>query len=294
MLSHFTCLSFLSSVFPSFANTLLQFLPSLEYVWTNVPRKKWYLLLDDDTYIVKASLSLLLGHLNPSKPTFIGNPVGDYKGRFPHGGSAVVISGSALSKLFDGHPDVVAEGHKESPTAIWGDKLLSTTFMKVGIYLDETYRRMFNGENPWMTRMWVDRFCLPLVSFHGLGKRDDMENVGNTFSHQEEPFFWRQLGGIYGAANFSSFHKDPIRANMDFVGRLDEFSTTFKDVDNVPECIRICGQHAKSCLAWTFDPGLHLCHIAPWTIIGDPAEGRFSGINAPLGEWVTNKCHSSS
>ncbi len=259
-----------------------------------MPKKKWYLILDDDTYIIKPSLTLLLGHINPSVPTLLGNPVGDYKGRFPHGGSAVVVSGSALSKLYDGHPEIVAEGHQESPTAIWGDKLLSTTFMKIGVYLDETYGRMFNGENPWMTRMWVDRFCLPLVSFHGLGERDFMEQVGNTFKMLHEPVFWRQLGNIYGASDFSSFHKDPIRANMNFVGRLDEHSTTFKDVENVPECITICGQHSKSCLAWAFDSVLKQCHIAPWAIIGDSVEGHFSGINAPLAEWLIKKCHSPS
>ncbi|RYP40431.1 hypothetical protein DL769_011772 [Monosporascus sp. CRB-8-3] len=272
----------------------MKFLPSLEYAWLNMPKKKWYLILDDDTYIIKPSLTLLLGHLNPAKPTFLGNPVGDYKGRFPHGGSSVIISGSAVSKLYDGHPDVVAEGHQESPTAIWGDKLLSTTLMKIGVYLDETYRRMFNGENPWMTRMWVDRFCLPLVSFHGLGEGDSMEQVGNTFKHMDAPVFWRQLADIYGAYNFSSFHQDPVRANMDFVGRLDEHSTTFTDVDDVPQCIKLCGQHRNTCLAWTFDPALRLCHIAPWAIIGDIAEGRFSGVNAPLAEWVANKCHAPS
>ncbi|RYO75450.1 hypothetical protein DL766_002537 [Monosporascus sp. MC13-8B] len=272
----------------------MKFLPSLEYAWLNMPKKKWYLVLDDDTYIIKHSLTLLLGHLNPAKPTFLGNPVGDYKGRFPHGGSSVIISGSAVSKLYDGHPDIVAEGHQESPTAIWGDKLLSTTFMKIGVYLDETYGRMFNGENPWMTRMWVDRFCLPLVSFHGLGEGDLMEQVGNTFKHMEGPVFWRQLADIYGTYNFSSFHQDPVRANMDFVGRLDEHSTTFTDVNDVPQCIKLCGQHRNTCLAWTFDPALRLCHIAPWAIIGEIAEGRSSGVNAPLAEWVANKCHTPS
>ncbi|RYP75628.1 hypothetical protein DL770_007361 [Monosporascus sp. CRB-9-2] len=272
----------------------MKFLPSLEYAWLSMPKKKWYLVLDDDTYIVKPSLTLLLGHLNPAKPTFLGNPVGDYKGRFPHGGSSVIVSGSAVSKLYDGHPDVVAEGHQESPTATWGDKLLSTTFMKIGVYLDETYRRMFNGENPWMTRMWVDRFCLPIVSFHGLGEGDSMEQVGNTFKHMEAPVFWRQLADIYGAYNFSSFHQDPVRANMDFVGRLDEHSTTFTDVNDMPQCIKLCGQHRNTCLAWTFDPALRVCHIAPWAIIGDIAEGRFSGVNAPLAEWLAKKCHTPS
>ncbi|KAI1375616.1 glycosyltransferase family 31 protein [Hypoxylon crocopeplum] len=270
----------------------MKFLPSLEYMWRTVPKKKWYIMADDDTYVIKSSLALLLGHLNYGKPQFIGNPVGDYKGRFPHGGSSVIMSGAALSKLYDEHPEVVAEGNQESPTAIWGDKLLSTTFMKIGIYLDETYRRLFNGEPPWMTRMWVDRFCLPLVSFHGLGSDDSMLHVGETFSNMTEPVFWRQLGKIYGAPDFASFIAEPIRTNMDFVGRLDEYSETVDKVVEVEGCVKICHEHSTGCLAWTFDPARQQCHTARWAILGDHAEGRFSGINGQMAQKLESSCHS--
>ncbi|KAI1077147.1 glycosyltransferase family 31 protein [Whalleya microplaca] len=271
----------------------MKFLPSLEYAWQTMPKKKWYIMADDDTYVIKSSLTMLLGHLNYAKPHFLGNPVGDYKGRFPHGGSSVVMSGAALSKLYDSHPEVVAEAHEESVTAIYGDKLLSTTFMKIGVYLDETYRRMFNGENPWMTRMWADRFCLPLVSFHGLGAGDAMEQVGETFSQMKEPVFWRQLGKIYGAADFASFVDEPIRPNVNFVGRLDEHSTNVEGVAEAEECLKICHEHSTGCLAWTFDPGRRECNFAPWAIIGDFAEGRFSGINGQLAQRLSSKCHSA-
>ncbi|KAI1415618.1 glycosyltransferase family 31 protein [Hypoxylon sp. FL1857] len=270
----------------------MKFLPSLEYMWQNMPKKKWYIMADDDTYIIKSSLHLVLGHLNYAKPQFLGNPVGDYKGRFPHGGSSVVMSGAALSKLYDQHPEVVAEGHQESPTAIWGDKLLSTTFMKIGVYLDETYRRLFNGEPPWMTRMWVDRFCLPLVSFHGLGSGDAMLHVGETFKNTTQPVFWRQLGKIYGAPDFASFIAEPIRTNIDYVGRLDEYSTTVEKITEVEECVKICHEHPAGCLAWTFDPGRKQCHYARWAILGDAAEGRFSGINGQLAQKLESSCHS--
>ncbi|KAI1386889.1 glycosyltransferase family 31 protein [Hypoxylon trugodes] len=270
----------------------MKFLPSLEYVWQTLPKKKWYIMADDDTYMIKSSLALVLGHLNYAKPQFLGNPVGDYKGRFPHGGSSVVMSGAALSKLYDRHPEVVAEGNQESATAIWGDKLLSTTFMKIGVYLDETYRRLFNGEPPWMTRMWVDRFCLPLVSFHGLGSGDNMLHVGETFKNMKEPVFWRQLGKIYGAPEFASFIAEPIRANVDYVGRLDEYSTTVDKITEVDECVKICHEHSAECLAWTFDPGRKLCHFARWAILGDVAEGRFSGINGQLAQKLEGSCHS--
>ncbi|KXJ91765.1 hypothetical protein Micbo1qcDRAFT_57705 [Microdochium bolleyi] len=271
----------------------LKFLSSLEYVWLNMPKKKWYIMLDDDSYIIKHSMNLLLGHLNPAKPQLIGNPVGDYKGRFPHGGSSVIISGSAMSKLFDLNPQVVAQGHLESASITWGDKLLSITFMKIGVYLDEKYRRMFNGENPWMTRMWVDRFCTPLMSFHALGDSETMEHVSITFGKLTKPVFWRELADIYGAPSFSSFLEEPARANMEYVGRLDEYSTTVQHVDSVERCMHICQvEHFERCLAWSYDSHGKLCHFAPWAIIGDYLEGRVSGINPQLAAKAASKCHA--
>ncbi|KAH9886897.1 family 31 glycosyltransferase [Xylariomycetidae sp. FL2044] len=270
----------------------MKFLPSLEYAWRTMPKKKWYLMLDDDTYIIKSSLSLVVGHLNFAQPQFLGNPVGDYKGRFPHGGSSVIMSGAALKKLFDDNPEIAAEGHLESPTAIWGDKLLSTTFMKVAVYLDETYRRLFNGESPWMTRMWSDRLCLPLVAFHGLGQPEDMREVGETFMHIQEPVFWMSLGKIYGALDFSVYIDQPIFNNMDYVGRQDEYSTMIEGIKDVEHCVDICTNMASSCLAWTYDPPAKACITAPWALVGDVREGLLSGINGPLGVKLTSGCHA--
>ncbi|KAI0018478.1 glycosyltransferase family 31 protein [Xylariomycetidae sp. FL0641] len=273
----------------------MKFLPGLEYAWKTMPNKKWYLMLDDDTYLIKPSFMMLAQHLDPKKPQYIGNPVGDYKGRFPHGGSSVIISGAALAKLFDGrHKDVVAEGNREAPTSIWGDKLLSTTFMKLGIYLDETYKRMFNGETPWMTRMWIDRMCLPLLGFHGLGHPDAMQATSETFGGITEPVYWRSLGAIYGAPNYASFVSAPFRGGVDYVGRLDEWSTTVVNVTDMTQCRNICEQHSDECLAWTFDPPAYACHYAPWHTIGDIIEGRFSGINGKLGQKLVSQCHASS
>ncbi|CAJ2513012.1 Uu.00g011310.m01.CDS01 [Anthostomella pinea] len=270
----------------------MKFLPGLEYAWNTMPKKKWYIMLDDDTYMIKSSMSMLVGHLNYGKPHFLGNPVGDYKGRFPHGGSSVILSGAALSKLYDVHPQVVAEGNLESPSAIYGDKLMSTTFMKIGVYLDETYRRMFNGENPWMTRLWADRLCLPLVGFHGLGNHDDMRAVGETFGGMREPVFWKSLGKIYGAPDYATYVDQPIRNNMDYVGRLDEWSTSVPNTTTVEECLKICDQQSTQCLAWTYDPGSRYCHFAPWSIVGNFVEGWSSGVNGKRAQKLLNKCHS--
>ncbi|KAK8045494.1 glycosyltransferase family 31 [Apiospora rasikravindrae] len=270
----------------------MKFISGLQYAWQTMPKKKWYLMVDDDTYVLKESLNLLLGHVNYAKPHYLGNAVGDYKGRFAHGGSSAIISGAAMKKLFEDHPQVAVEAHLESPTAIYGDKLLSTTLMKLGIYLDEAYNRLFNGEEPHSTRIWGDRFCVPLVSFHGLGSGDSMEKVGNTFKKIKDPVFWRQLAKIYGAAEWDTFLKEPIRVSQNFVGRLDEHTTTIKNTNTVEDCLHHCLSRGGECLAWTWDQGRKECYVAPWTIIGHFQDGVFSGVNGPVATKLASHCHS--
>lgn len=272
----------------------MKFLPALEYAWNTLPKKKWYVMIDDDTYAIKSSLSLLLGHLNFGQPHYIGNPVGDYKGRFPHGGSSVIMSGATLRNLFEWHPEVVAQANLESPFAIWGDKLLSTTLMKISIYLDETYRRLFNGEHPWMTRMWSDRLCLPIMGFHGLGNTEAMEQVGEVFKGQQGPVLWSSIARIYGVPDYQSFIDVPVRPNMNYVGRLDDQSTTVENVVKVEDCLAICDRQSTKCMAWLYDPEAKTCDFAPWAILGDIADGRFSGVNGKLGKRISDRCHAPS
>ncbi|KAH6646100.1 hypothetical protein BKA67DRAFT_663964 [Truncatella angustata] len=270
----------------------MKFISGLQYAWENLPKKKWYIMSDDDTYLIKSSLALTLGHFDFRQPHYFGNPVGDFLGRFAHGGSSAVISGAAMAKLFDSHPEVVAGAHLESISATWGDKLLATTLMKTGVYLDEKYARLFNGEPPHMTRMWADRFCLPLLSFHGLGDPVKMEETNQHFKGAKEPVFWRQLGRIYGAADFESFVAEPIRLNTDFVGRLDEHSTTVEHTETVEDCVKECGAHSTECLAWTWNQVTKQCHYAPWAIIGDYRENVISGINYAMARKLEDGCHS--
>ncbi|KAK2063082.1 family 31 glycosyltransferase [Colletotrichum caudatum] len=267
----------------------LKFIWGLEYVYDNLPPKKWYVILDDDTYLVRSSLRLLLAHWDPDAPQYIGNAVGDFRGRFAHGGSAVVISHEAARRLLS-RRDVVAAAQERSLEETWGDRLLATAFQKIGVYLDERHSHFFNGERPGVSRIMADRFCSPLVSFHGVADPAEMERIGAAFRDERSPVFWGQLWEIYGAPSTEDFRRLPVRAGRDFVGRTDERAKVLPATESGEACLEECEALAAECLAWTWVEESRECRLSPWMILGEPADGHYSGINVEEVEKLRALC----
>lgn len=175
-------------------------------------------------------------------------------------------------------------------TTTWGDGLMATTLMKVGVYLDESYTLWFNGEPPRDTRMWAERFCLPLVSMHGLREPGAMAEVGALFADVTTPVLWHELGAMLGAPDPEDFVEHAGSANHSYVGRLDEHSTTLEGIKGWQHCLEECISRRETCLAWTWEIGKKLCHVAPWYVVGNPQENALSGVNGELVMFLERKC----
>jgi len=201
----------------------------------------------------------------------------------------VILSAEAVRRLLN-KPDVVSQAMVQSLTETWGDKLIATTLQKVGIYLDERYSHFFNGERPTTTRTMADRFCSPLLSFHGLTDPDEMRQIGVAFRDLDKPVFWSHLWTMYNAPEIMSFQKDPSRELHDHVGRTDERTLTMRDISSADECLRQCDTHSKRCLAWTWEEESKACHLAPWMIVGDKPRGKWSGVNFQRAQSLALSC----
>ncbi|ROW12437.1 hypothetical protein VMCG_00759 [Cytospora schulzeri] len=203
----------------------VKFLPALELAYRSMPRKKWFILLDDDTYLIQPSLNTLLGHLDPSKPYYIGNAVGDYRQRFAHGGSSITLSRATMQKLFAGRNHrMLTRARRASATETWGDRLLADALLQLGIHIEEGTSRFFNGEQPWASRLRSDRFCAPVSTFHRL-TAEEMAGVGRVFRKAVDPVLWVDLWDIFHGPSFATYEATPLRRGWDHVGRLDEHTS---------------------------------------------------------------------
>ncbi|KAK3945754.1 glycoprotein-N-acetylgalactosamine 3-beta-galactosyltransferase [Diplogelasinospora grovesii] len=271
----------------------LKFIPSLEFAYERFHDKKWYILADDDTFLVQPTLKLLLEHLDPRQPYYLGNPVGDFRARFAHGGSAVILSQEAMHALFVKNTWAVSAAYAESLEETWGDRQLAKTLIKIGIYADENYGRFFNGEPPRQTKIRADRLCSPIASFHKLAAAARMSEVGKQFAGVSRPVRLIDMWNMFEAPTFQSFESNPIRQNWDHVGTLDESTMTVPSVASAPDCFRICTRYARTCMAWTWEVKTRYCHISPSMIVGEEgtqSQAKRSGINVARVQRLQSHC----
>lgn len=253
----------------------------MELAYRRLPRKKWYMILDDDTYLVKASLERLLSHLDPGKSQYVGKAVGDYRARFAHGGSGVLVSGPAMRALF-GRPDVVTQAYAASLDETWGDRLVATTLQKVGVYLSERHSHHFSGEPPELARIGRDGFCVPVVSFHGLRSRGAMARVGARLAGVGGPVLRGQLWALFGDQPMERHGRGPFAAG-DHVGPRREGATSWRGVGDGDGCRARCERQGARCLAWTYRRDTGECRGSPWVVVGEGGGGgggaSVSGLN---------------
>jgi len=137
-----------------------------------LPRRKWYVFIDTDTFVEWDNILALLEHLDPRKNLYIGSPVWIPKAPFAHGGSAYVLSYSALDSLnMPGRSGREGPMHSQfgvNTTALCcGDKALAVALKQRGIGL-KGYWPMFNGEIPATVGFGREIWCEPVLSLHHL------------------------------------------------------------------------------------------------------------------------------
>ncbi|CAG8980688.1 hypothetical protein HYALB_00007180 [Hymenoscyphus albidus] len=251
---------------------IMKWISGLEIGYRLLPNKKWYMLADDDTFIIEASLIKVLSQLNPQKPHYLGKGIGGKveADRFAHGGSGIVFSGAALSRVLSN----TSAAHTAALTGELGDALTTRLALANDVHLDERFSLHFNGERPRTTRIRPDRPCDPIITFHHMSTADIAEFQQKLLG-VTSPVSWMVLWTLYEGRGLETFITQPFRSDCDHVGLSD---TVTEHVETKEDCRRLCDKFGSDCLAWTWTAGSQTCHTNPWIVIGNEAVGKVTGV----------------
>lgn len=169
------------------ANDKYKNIPMLADAYKRSPESKWFVFMDDDTYMLWDNLDAYLGSMDPMEPIYLGSrawfPIPqEHKGQkvkiFAHGGSGVVISKGAMDRLFgpqsgNSIEETVEKWSLLADTQCCGDLMVAwALFESGGVLLDDSRTdrpiTRFQGEPIYTTFFNEETMCEPLMSFHHL------------------------------------------------------------------------------------------------------------------------------
>ena len=153
-----------------------KFLPMLAHAHKTFPGKKWYIYIEDDTYLFLPSLlSWLSTRPYNSTPSYFGAYSGEGNETFAQGGSGLVFSQSLMKTVFGAEkPADLEEYGNYTSKACCGDIVLGKVLRDYDIYVNEGgYGPVsFTPEPPWKTGFRDHIWCSPVFSFHHLHQKD--------------------------------------------------------------------------------------------------------------------------
>lgn len=156
-----------------------KFLPMLTHAQRNWPGLRWYIYIEDDTFIFWNNILQWLSTLSPdNEPSYYGAYSGDGNETFAQGGSGLVFSRSLMRTVFGGDklPGLLRYGNYTSNSCC-GDIVLGKVLRDHGIYVNGgNYGPVsFRPEPPWKTGFDELIWCAPVFTFHHLHQRDLIE-----------------------------------------------------------------------------------------------------------------------
>jgi hypothetical protein len=157
-----------------------KFMPMLEKTWQMKPNKKWYVFIEADTYLIWSNLLLYLDRLDPSELVYRGSPTYSNDEAFAHGGSGYILSGSAMSKVFQSGVGVAAKYTPKVKDESMGDYMLMKALRAEGVDMrgvwpilqgEKSSTIPFGGGLDNGARHW----CQPVVTMHHISASEVSE-----------------------------------------------------------------------------------------------------------------------
>lgn len=151
-------------------------LPMLRHAWLKSPDLDWYVLIDDDTYVLADNMGKWLNTLDPDQPYYLGSAVAGLSQIFAHGGSGIILSRGLMKQAF-GSPKTdewLDEYAHRALKECCGDFLLAL-FLKEKLNIDlniDVSGKRFQGEPLAKVACNQHNWCTPITTFHHSTPRD--------------------------------------------------------------------------------------------------------------------------
>lgn len=137
----------------------------VEKSWELMPDKKWYVLIDADTYLVWDNLLQWLSTMDPTVKEYYGSRIYIAGQPFAHGGSGAVLSGATVHTFAVENNGTAAKWDAQIHNECCGDYMLSKALHEQGNALVDV-EPAISGQSP-ASMPWRDEFwCKPTVTMH--------------------------------------------------------------------------------------------------------------------------------
>src|SRR3569833_822886 len=101
--------------------------------------------------------------------------------------------------------------------------------------------------------MRADRFCSPLISFHGLAEPQQMLEVGKRFAGYDRHIVWADLWKLYQQPDLDALDAAPIRHRRDHVGRVKKNTKKTKTKTTTNQNHKNNKKKNREKQTWTWD-----------------------------------------
>lgn len=136
-----------------------------------MPKKKWYLHIDADTYLFWPSLLHWLPTLDTSVPVYTGSLTCFQDVKAAHGGSGILLSDKATRAIVVDNTSTVPSWDAKAQRHCCGDELVARALIENGVEMHNSWP-IINGENPATVPYGSEHWCAPIVTLHHLTVED--------------------------------------------------------------------------------------------------------------------------
>ncbi|KAK4221128.1 hypothetical protein QBC38DRAFT_492698 [Podospora fimiseda] len=245
-----------------------KFMPLMQHAGTNYPKAKWYIYMEDDTYLFLDNVLRYLNGFDWRQSHYLGSFAGKSDVVFAHGGAGFALSRGAWEKTFGKKEDLPGEYEKYTSEHCCGDQVLGYALRESGVKFGENngdgkFTWGFNPIVHWRFGFSRWNWCVPLLSWHKVHNRDvaryfELERKWKGKQMRHKDFFeemiasdlkkrqewWDNLSELFSVSSGNK-ENPPVPESSHDLGLWK------KGWESVEACERAC-EGWENCVQWSY------------------------------------------